>query len=95
MASGDGPSVHLAAAERVSLSVRLKQRAIIEFLTAEKIQPIQIHARLKAVYGDDCIDISSVRRWAKRASEAGDAPGHAELGDAVGIAGLVLGLKKA
>ena len=29
-----------------------------------------------------CIDVSSVRRWAKHASEVSDAPGHVEFGDA-------------
>ena len=80
MAGSDKLSARLPAAERVSLPVRLKQRAIIAFLTAEKIRPIQIHARLKTVYGDAfisvCTDVSSVRRWTKLASEAGDAPGH-------------------
>ena len=86
MAGSDELSARLPAAERVSLPVRLKQRAIIAFLTAEKIPPIQIHARLKTVYGDAfisvCTDVSSVRLWAKRASEAGDAPGHVEFGGA-------------
>ena len=85
MAGGHELSARLPAAERVSLPVRLKQRAIIAFLTAEKIRPIQIHARLKSVYGDAFIsvgtDVSSIRRGAKRASEAGDAPGHVEFGD--------------
>ena len=86
MAGSDAFSARLPAAERVSLPVRLKQRAIIAFLTAEKIRPIQIHARLKTVDGDAFIsvgtDVSSVRRWAKRASEVGDAPGHVEFGGA-------------
>jgi len=32
--------------------VRFKQRAVIEFLTAEKVHPIEIHRRMQAVYGD-------------------------------------------
>ena len=35
-----------------------KQRAVIEFLTAEKIPPIEIHRQMQAVYGDQCIDVS-------------------------------------
>jgi hypothetical protein len=32
--------------------VRFKQRAITEFLTAEKIPPIDIHCHMHAVYGN-------------------------------------------
>jgi len=46
--------------------VRFKQRAVIEFLTAEKVPPIEIHRRMQAVYGDHCVDVSTVRRWIKR-----------------------------
>ena len=44
--------------------VRFKQRADIEFLTAEKVPPI--HRRMQAVYGDQCVDVSTVRRWVRR-----------------------------
>jgi len=40
--------------------VRFKQRAAIEFLTAEKVPPIEIHRRMQAVYGDQCVDVSTV-----------------------------------
>jgi len=43
--------------------VRFKQRAVIEFLTAEKVPPIEIHRRMQAVYGDQCVDVTAVRRW--------------------------------
>jgi len=46
--------------------VRFKQSAVIEFLTAEKVPPIEIHRRMQAVYGDQCVDVSTVRRWARR-----------------------------
>jgi hypothetical protein len=45
--------------------VRFKQRAIIEFLTAEKVPPIEIHRRMQAVHGDQCVDVSTVRRWVR------------------------------
>ena len=45
--------------------VRFKQRAVIEFLTAEKVPPIEIHGRMQAVYGDQCVDVSTVRRWVR------------------------------
>lgn len=61
-------------------SLHFKQRAVVEFLTAEKVAPIEIHRRLKAVYGNDCIDVSTVRRWANRC--ANSEPGRANLRDA-------------
>jgi len=46
--------------------VRFKQCAVIEFLTAEKVRPIEIHRRMQAVYGDQFVDVSAVRRWVRR-----------------------------
>jgi len=43
--------------------VRFKQRAVIEFLTREKVPPLEIHRRTKAIYGDQRVDVSTVRRW--------------------------------
>jgi hypothetical protein len=45
------------------VEVRTKQRCVIEFLHAEKIAPIEIHRRLLNVYGDQTVDVSTVRRW--------------------------------
>ena len=42
--------------------VRFKQCAVIEFLTAEIVPPIKIHIRMQTVYGDQCVDVSTVRR---------------------------------
>ena len=48
----------------------LKQRARIEFLTAARCLPIELHTRLKAVYyGKTCVDVSTVRQWARRLKE--------------------------
>ena len=70
MAGGDELSARLPVAERVSLPVRLKQRAIIPFLTdtAVKIRPIQINTILKTAYGDDCISVLMSVRFAVRRS---------------------------
>jgi hypothetical protein len=38
--------------------VRFKQRAVNKFLIAEKFQPIEIHRRMQADYGDQCVDVS-------------------------------------
>jgi len=59
--------------------VRFKQRAVIEFLTTEKVPPIEIHRRLQAVYGDRCVDVCTVRRWVRRFK--GGEMGQADLCD--------------
>jgi hypothetical protein len=46
--------------------VRFKQRAVSEFLTAEKVPTIEIHRQMQAIYGDQCNDVSTVRRWVRR-----------------------------
>ena len=46
--------------------IRFKQRAVIELLTAEKVPPAEIHRRMQAVYDDQCVDVSAVRRWVRR-----------------------------
>jgi len=43
--------------------VRFKQCAVIEFLPVEKVPPIEIHRRMQAIYGDQCVDVSTVRCW--------------------------------
>ena len=50
----------------------MKQRCVIEFLHAEKIAPKDIHRRLVNVYGDQTVDVSTVRRWVARFS-SGDS----------------------
>ncbi|KAG8235770.1 hypothetical protein J437_LFUL015908 [Ladona fulva] len=46
-----------------TMSTRVKQRAVIKFLTAEKVTPTEIHRPLKAVYSDNTVDRSTVNRW--------------------------------
>ena len=50
--------------------VRIRQRSVIEFLTAEGEIHIRIHGRLKNVYGDSAVDVSTVRLWVRRCKEA-------------------------
>ncbi|KAJ4446416.1 hypothetical protein ANN_13112 [Periplaneta americana] len=75
----DQTTVSLAGFEPRALNYSLKhggvyqhyvgasEAAVIEFLTAENVSPKEIHWRLKAVYHDQCVDISTVRRWSARA----------------------------
>ena len=46
--------------------VRFKQLAVIGFLAAEEVPPIEIQRRMNADYGDQCVDVSTVRRWVWR-----------------------------
>jgi hypothetical protein len=43
------------------MEVRMKQRRVTEFLHAEKFAPSDIHRRLLNVYGDQTVDVSTVR----------------------------------
>ena len=55
---------------RTCIPARIRQRSEIEFLTAEGEMPIRIHERLKNVYSDSTVDVSTVRRWVCRCKEA-------------------------
>ena len=59
--------------------MQFKQRAVIEFLNAEKVPPIEIHRRMQAVYDDQCVDVSIVRRWVRRFKNG--KLGQADLSD--------------
>jgi len=45
--------------------IQFKQCAVIEFLTTEKVSPIEIHRQMQGVYGDQCVDASTVRHWVR------------------------------
>jgi len=45
------------------MEVRMKQRCVTEFLHAEKIAPNDIHRCLLNIYGDQTVDVSTVRQW--------------------------------
>ena len=59
--------------------VQFKQRAIIEFLTMEKVPPIEIQRQMQAIYGDQCVDVSIVRCWVRRFKDG--ELGQADLSD--------------
>jgi transposase len=58
---------------------RYKQRAVVEFLVAEKESVANIQKRLCAVYGSCAVDRSTVRRWVQRVKASGS--GETELRD--------------
>jgi len=43
----------------------MKQRSVIEFLSAEGCSAVVIHKRMKAVYGDACLTEGKVRKGAR------------------------------
>jgi hypothetical protein len=47
------------------------QRVVTVFQTAEASSPIEIHRRLRSVYGEDAIDVTSVRHGAHRYKSGG------------------------
>jgi hypothetical protein len=47
----------------VVLDVLIRQRVVTEFLTAEGPRLPEIHQCLRSMYGDDAVDVSSVRCW--------------------------------
>jgi len=49
--------------------VRFKHDAAIECLTAEKISAVDIHRRVQTVYGDKCVDLSTVGAGCRRLSK--------------------------
>ena len=55
--------------------------AAIEFLTAEKVAAIEIHRRMLAAYGAETVDVSTVRRWARRMLNSEEDVGQVKLKD--------------
>jgi NAD(P)H-flavin reductase len=49
--------------------VQFKQRAVIEFLTTEKVPPIEIHRQMQAIYGDQCVGVSTVSCWVRQCKD--------------------------
>jgi transposase len=61
------------------MSTRLKQCAVIQFLSAENVTPAEIHRRLQAVYGENTVNRTTVNRWAIKFREC--EPGRANIVD--------------
>ena len=65
--------------EELFSDIWFKQRAVIEFLTVEKVPAIEIHRQMQAVYGNQRVDVSTVRRWVRRLKDG--ELGQADLSD--------------
>jgi hypothetical protein len=59
--------------------IRIKRRSVVEFLTVEKVPPIEIHRRMQAIYCEECVVVSTVRRWVRRFKDG--ELGQADLSD--------------
>ena len=57
--------------------MKLKQRAVTEFLSAENVMPAEIHRHLQAVYGEDTVNRTTVNCWAIKFREC--EPGRANI----------------
>jgi len=53
------------------VAVRTRQRTVSEFLNVEDSGQIQIYRRLRSAYGEDAIDVNSVRCWVRRFKTSG------------------------
>jgi hypothetical protein len=58
------------------IDTRMKQRTVIERLTAEGVSPIQVRMRPNNVYGEHAVNVSAVRRWVRHFKS-----GETEIGD--------------
>jgi len=48
------------------LRIEMEEFSGIQFKQrVEKVPPIEIHRQMQAVYGDRCVDVSTVRRWVR------------------------------
>jgi len=55
---------------------RCEVRAVIRFLNAKCVKPIEIHRQLMEVYGDSCKDVKNVCKWCREFTA-----GHTEIHD--------------
>jgi len=53
------------------MEVRMKQMCVIEFLHAEKIPLNDIYQRLLNIYGEQTMDVTTVKWWVARFSSGG------------------------
>jgi hypothetical protein len=54
-----------------TVSKRVKQRAVTEFLTHESETPIEIYKCFLAFYGEDTVDVSAVCHWVRKSRDSG------------------------
>ena len=69
------------------MEVQVKKRCVVEFLHVEKVAPTDIHCLLLNVYGDQSVDVNTVRQWvvcySNGDSDVNDKPHSGQLHTAV------------
>ena len=53
------------------MDVRTRQRTVLEFLNVEDSSPIGFYRRLRSAYGEDAIEVSSMRCWVRLFATSG------------------------
>lgn len=53
----------------IASTARCEIRAVIRFLNAKRVSPIDIHRQLIEVYGENCMSVQHVRKWCREFSE--------------------------
>lgn len=53
----------------IAVTARCEVRAVIRFLHAKKLPPVEIHRQLCEIYGEACISVQHVRKWCREFSE--------------------------
>lgn len=49
----------------LNATAKCEVRAVIRFLNAKGVEPIEIHRQLTEVYGQSCMDVKNVRKWCR------------------------------
>lgn len=52
----------------IAVTARCEIRAVIRFLNAKKLPPVEIHRQLTEIYGEACISVQHVRKWCREFS---------------------------
>ena len=49
----------------LSVTTKYELRAVIRFLNAKKVEPVNIHRELCEIYGQNCMSVQQVRFWCR------------------------------
>ncbi|CAK1580161.1 unnamed protein product [Parnassius mnemosyne] len=53
----------------IAAPAKCKVRAVIRFLLARKLTPVEIHQQLTEVYSEECMSVQHVRKWCRAFAE--------------------------
>ncbi|CAK1601570.1 unnamed protein product [Parnassius mnemosyne] len=49
----------------IAAPAKCEVQAVIQFLRARKLPPVEIHRQLTEVYGEECMSVQHVRKWCR------------------------------